>query len=193
MNAVEFVNAARYGHIDEVRRGLAQGLVDIQNKNGSTAMMMAAYTGKIDIVELLISEGGNLDIQNEYGDTAMMWAAKNGNIDIVELLISKGGNPSIRVKYGKSAMDYLKEKHPSKVNEVKVSRLSMTNFHQFLHAIFIVDIFVAIKNSRNYLLIFTQVITHSLIFDNLFTLALTHSYLMILLLFHSLTHSLTNI
>ena len=106
-------------------------------------------------MKLLISKGGKLDIQSKDGWTAMIYAAYHGNIDIVKLLISKGGNPSIRDNKGKSAMDWLKERHPSKVNGVQVSRLSMTNFHQFLHAIFIVDIFVAIKNSLNYLLIFT--------------------------------------
>ena len=100
MDANGFTDAARDGRIDEVRRGLAQGLVDIQN---------------------------------ESGGTAMIYAAKNGKIDIVELLISKGGNPSIRDNSGKSAMDWLKERHPSKVDEVQVSRLSITNFHQFLH------------------------------------------------------------
>ena len=131
-------------------------MVDIQDEDGNTAMIYAAINGHIDIVELLISKGGKLDIQNDHGSTAMIVAAGNGHIDIVELLISKGGNPSIRNNSGTSAMDWLKERHPpSKVNELQVSRLSITNFHQFLHAIFIVDIFVAINNSRNYLLIFT--------------------------------------
>ena len=56
MNADEFVNAADDGHIDEVRRGLAQGLVDIQDEDGWTAMIVAAKNGNIDIVKLLISK-----------------------------------------------------------------------------------------------------------------------------------------
>ena len=133
IDAKGFTYAALDGNIDKVKRGLALGLVDIRDEGGQTAMIMAARGGKIDIVKLLISEGGKLDIQSNSGATAMSWAASNGDIDIVKLLISEGANPSLKDKDGMSAMDYVKEMHPSKVNEVEVSRLLITKFHRFLY------------------------------------------------------------
>ena len=133
MDAKGFTYAALRGDIDEVKRGLALGLIDILDEGGQTAMMMAARGGKIDIVKLLVTEGGKLDIQDKSGVSAMSWAASCGEIDIMKLLISEGGNPSLRDKDGMSAMDYVKEMHPSEVNEVEVSRLLITKFHRFLY------------------------------------------------------------
>jgi len=48
--------------------------------------MLAARSGAIDIVKLLIAAGADVDASNEEGATAMAWAASSGNTDIVELL-----------------------------------------------------------------------------------------------------------
>ena len=84
--------------------------------------MMASDNGHKAVCELLITRGCNVDMQNKYGTTALMWASRNGHIPIVISLIEAGCDYSLKPKGGKSAMDFLREKHPDKVEEVQVSR-----------------------------------------------------------------------
>jgi ankyrin repeat protein len=67
-------------------------LLDIQNREGQTALIVAARYDRIDVVDLLIKAGANLDIQNHEGQTALIVAAVYGHIDVVDLLIKAGAN-----------------------------------------------------------------------------------------------------
>ena len=71
---------------------------------------------------MLITRGCNVDVQNNDGETALSQASYFGYIPIVISLIEAGCDASLRNKGGKSAMDYLRERHPDKVEEVQVSR-----------------------------------------------------------------------
>ena len=49
--------------------------LDIQNKDGKTALILAAEKGHADIAASLIAKGANMDIQNKDGNTALIVAA----------------------------------------------------------------------------------------------------------------------
>ena len=48
--------------------------INIQDKNGWTALMVAIYRGKKEIVELLIKRKADLEIQNQMDETALIAA-----------------------------------------------------------------------------------------------------------------------
>ena len=59
--------------------------------------MMAARTGSVPVMELLLANGAKIDAREKLrGTTALMWAAANSNTDAVRLLISKGADINAR-------------------------------------------------------------------------------------------------
>jgi len=60
--------------------------VNTRNKNGHTDLMVAAFDGHKDIVEVLINAGA--DVNAKYNDnlTALMIAEIRGHAEIVEML-----------------------------------------------------------------------------------------------------------
>jgi len=58
--------------------------LEAQAANGDTALMLAAYKGKIDLVRALIAKGA---YPNRPGWTALHYAASAGHADIVALLL----------------------------------------------------------------------------------------------------------
>jgi len=54
----------------------------------------AAYSGRTDVVRLLLDAGGSPNAENETGETALTWAAGHGHIGVVRLLLSRGADPN---------------------------------------------------------------------------------------------------
>jgi hypothetical protein len=52
------------------------GLVDTKNRNGYSALHIAAWHGNIEIVRLLVSYGADIWVLNEYGLTALEYCHK---------------------------------------------------------------------------------------------------------------------
>jgi uncharacterized protein len=59
---------------------------------GATALMDAAYYGRIDIVKLLLNKGVNPNQKNSSGCTAMDKCVLTENWKILKLLMNSGGN-----------------------------------------------------------------------------------------------------
>ena len=67
------------GYLDVVKELLQHPKIDInlQDRNGDTALMHAATRGRLGVVrELLKRPGIDVNLQNRYGDTALMRAAR---------------------------------------------------------------------------------------------------------------------
>ncbi len=59
--------------------------------------MMAARTGNVVVLELLLAKGAQVDAREKLrGTTALMWAAANSNTAAVKLLVKKGADISAR-------------------------------------------------------------------------------------------------
>ena len=58
-----------------------------QDKNGTTALMLASKKGYLSLAEKLIQKGAVVNQQRNDGWTALMCAAKSGHLEVVELLI----------------------------------------------------------------------------------------------------------
>ena len=88
------VNQAKNNHRSVlVRELLVNGAeVNQANNDGMTALMLAAQTGHLSVVEDLIAGGANVDQASNNGMTTLMFAALNGHLSIVKELIMHGVN-----------------------------------------------------------------------------------------------------
>ena len=85
------VVASRSGQLD-VAQILVEGgaKVNLRNKWGDTALMVAALNGRDKIVRFLRGMGGDI---NNTGWTALHYAAVNGHTDVAKYLLDQGANP----------------------------------------------------------------------------------------------------
>lgn len=57
--------------------------VNAQNESGKTAIMLAAFAGKLNIIKELRSNGASYDIRDRAGCTVLHYAVDGGNLDSV--------------------------------------------------------------------------------------------------------------
>ena len=97
------VNAAEWGQTPLMasrdqsisRLLLSKGAnIDLQNKQGNTALMQAIDAGAIGIQLLLVHSKANIFLQNGKKETALSIATKRGNKDLIKLLMKNGAQPS---------------------------------------------------------------------------------------------------
>jgi len=63
--------------------------INMQDKNGSTALMVACQKGNKAIVEKLLLMGANPNLKDKQMNTALHFAAENGSQEVVLMLINK--------------------------------------------------------------------------------------------------------
>lgn len=82
------------GDFDLARRLIEAGApADTQGTRGSTALMNAADSGRVDRVAFLLEHGASVDLKNDDGNTALYFAATSGQVEVVKLLLHKGADP----------------------------------------------------------------------------------------------------
>ena len=97
------------GDIEAVKQHLAKGMdVDAKNKDGATALHVAAFLGQYEVAELLIQKGANVNVSGDDGGTALHAAAFLGQYEFAKLLVQKGADVNARKNDGVTAMDVLK-------------------------------------------------------------------------------------
>lgn len=110
--------------------------INTRNRNGETALSIAAYTGKLSyvqrlieagaeinfygwaplsyaafnghtaIVEYLLQRGAEIDSPTENGSTALFFAARFGHVEVIKLLLKNQANPTIANENGDTAIDW---------------------------------------------------------------------------------------
>ncbi|KAG7461991.1 hypothetical protein MATL_G00197130 [Megalops atlanticus] len=78
---------------DSIRTLLDNGAsVNQSDSSGRTLLANAAYSGNLDVVNLLISRRANLELEDSHGQTALTLAARQGHTKVVNCLIGCGAN-----------------------------------------------------------------------------------------------------
>jgi len=110
--------------------------VNLQNKKGETALMMAAYRGHVDTAKLLIDRGANIELKDTSGRTALMTASaatidlKDNNSDFpefVKLLLDKGANINAKDKNNSTALSLAKKNGHKKIVAVLTAKGGTTD------------------------------------------------------------------
>jgi ankyrin repeat protein len=73
-----------------LKRGLN---VNARNEQGETALILAAWYGRGDLVELLLKKGADPNLKTRKKLSALKIASENGHQGIVEKLLAYGAKP----------------------------------------------------------------------------------------------------
>ncbi|XP_071084414.1 ankyrin repeat domain-containing protein 50-like isoform X2 [Haliotis cracherodii] len=78
------------GNVETVKCVLSLHVVDINSRGGrsQTPVMMAAWRGHRDVVELLVSEGADVSLVDEDGNNTLHWACIGGDVETVKCVLS---------------------------------------------------------------------------------------------------------
>lgn len=93
---------ARSGDTHSLTEAYERGFpIDARDPDGNTALMMAAYHGNADTVEMLIERGANINIPNNRNQSPIAGAIFKGEDEVVHTLRAAGadldaGTPSAR-------------------------------------------------------------------------------------------------
>ncbi len=78
--------------------------VNLTNRQGKTALMVAAQSGDSGLSDALVAAGAKINVENDNGGTPLMHAAVGGNIEIVALLLSAGAKVNSQAVNGWTAL-----------------------------------------------------------------------------------------
>ncbi|KPC78462.1 MULTISPECIES: ankyrin repeat domain-containing protein [Streptomyces] len=107
------MDLARQGRAQELLEFFDHGLpVDVQDQEGNTALMLAAYHGHTETVRALVGRGADVDRRNGRDQSPVAGALFKGEDAIVAMLIEAGadleaGTPSARATaemFGRTAL-----------------------------------------------------------------------------------------
>lgn len=70
------------------------------------ALMEAAFAGKLDVVEKLVTEGTSVDTTDKEKHTPLMWASFNGHTEVVGYLIQQGAKVGAMDENGRTSLMY---------------------------------------------------------------------------------------
>ncbi|MES9973930.1 MAG: ankyrin repeat domain-containing protein [Candidatus Thiodiazotropha sp.] len=92
----DLITAINNGDRQEVLQLLLAGApVDSVSSSGETALMKAAWVGRLDLVDLLISKAPQINQQSQEGWTALFYAAVRGHHQIVSSLLKNGAKVNL--------------------------------------------------------------------------------------------------
>ena len=63
-----------------------------KDKNGATALMVAAQAGHAEVVKVLLENGADVNATDGEGSTGLMYAAKHGHLATAKLLLERGAD-----------------------------------------------------------------------------------------------------
>lgn len=75
--------------------------LNFRNRNGETALSIAAFIGNMAYVQRIVESGAEVDF---YGWPPITYAAFNGHAEIVEYLIKKGADINTKTENGSTAL-----------------------------------------------------------------------------------------
>lgn len=75
--------------------------LNVRNRNGETALSMAAFTGQMNYVQRLVEAGAEVDF---YGWAPLLYAAYNGHTAVVEYLLKRGADINAKTENGLTAL-----------------------------------------------------------------------------------------
>jgi len=95
--------------------------VEHRDTRGFTALMIAAWTGRVEPARALLDQGAEADSRDtREGRTALMWAALKGHAAFVKMLLQQGADPAMQDNAGQTAeLLAAKYHHPAVVKILK--------------------------------------------------------------------------
>jgi ankyrin repeat protein len=99
------VDAAREGNGATVRTLIAkQANVNDTARDGSTALLWAAYHADLATVQALIAAGATTNTPNKYGVTPLLQASRTGATPVIQALLRAGADPKLTHPEGETPL-----------------------------------------------------------------------------------------
>ena len=98
----ELWRIAEAGEIDELEAVLSRADINARNEHGMTALMRAAYHGRVEMVRMLLEHGADPNVTRNDNFTALSLAAFFGHAEIVEVLMGHGAKTDVATRFGTS-------------------------------------------------------------------------------------------
>jgi hypothetical protein len=98
----ELWRIAESGDIDELDGVLPQADINARNEHGMTALMRAAYHGRVQMVRVLLDHGADPNVTRNDNFTALSLAAFFGHAEIVDMLMGHGARADVATRFGTS-------------------------------------------------------------------------------------------
>lgn len=100
-------NAVTMGNKDVVLRLLTQLKAEGADVNNlASAVLLAAKSGKVEMLEILADAGAPLENRSADGYLPIHWTVKSGNYDAMMFLINKGVDVNAKCGQGYSVLDW---------------------------------------------------------------------------------------
>lgn len=85
--------------------------VNAKSNDNKTALMYAAFNGKVRVVKELLDRGADVNLRShQLGWTALALAAFHGHIDVVSLLLNRGADAQAEDVSGMTALTWARQK-----------------------------------------------------------------------------------
>ena len=78
--------------------------IEAKDRNGNTALLIAARLGKLDIVKLLLEKKANIKASNEQKNTPLLLAITRNHTQIATILIKKGADITAKNNEGNTPL-----------------------------------------------------------------------------------------
>lgn len=85
------------------------------NMYGWSPLSYAAFNGHAAIVEYLLKRGAEINATTENGFTALLIAARNGHLSVVDVLLKQQADPNIASESGETALDWAERTNNSEI------------------------------------------------------------------------------
>jgi len=76
----------------------------VQKKDGWTALQLASWKGRLDIVKILLDHGASIDAVDPDGKTALRIACEDNQLSIVRCLLDRGAQIDSIDEYGRNSL-----------------------------------------------------------------------------------------
>lgn len=106
-NNKKLLEGAKKGNLKNVEEAL-DNYAEIETKNhfGWTALHLASYYNKNNIIEFLIKKGANIEAKTDIDETPLHAVSQEGNFDMVKLFLANGSNKEVKNKHGITPLMY---------------------------------------------------------------------------------------
>lgn len=78
--------------------------LEIKDKNGRTALMIAAYNHDNKIAELLVAAGADVNAQDNMQNSPFLYAGAKGNVPLLKMGLENGASFNLYNRYGGTAL-----------------------------------------------------------------------------------------